>query len=132
MEKRHPGASRIALIALLILPFLLLSTTVLPAAPDDGSAKDSFKKMGRAIGKAGKEVGKSAAQAGKVVGKESRKILVSGRQGEQAGPGEGEGRGAPGHPEDAGGHGPEHRVAQAGAGPPGRAGGGEEPGRLRR
>ena len=78
MEKRHPGVSRIVLIALLILPFLLLSTTVLPAAPDDGSAKDSLKKMGRAIGKAGKEVGKSAAQAGKVVGKESRKIWYRG------------------------------------------------------
>jgi len=80
MEKRHPGSGRVILIALLLPLFLSLSTAALPAAPGDDSAKDSIKKMGRAIEKAGKEVGESAAQAGKVVGKESQKIWYRGVQ----------------------------------------------------
>lgn len=80
MEKRHPGAGRFALVALLLLPLLDLSTTVLPAAADGGTAGDSIQKMGRAIEKAGKEAGKSAAQAGKAVAKESRKIWYRGVQ----------------------------------------------------
>jgi hypothetical protein len=80
MEKHHLSARQITLFILLALLALLLSTTVLSAASDDGSVKDSFKKMGRAIGQAGKEVGRSAAAAGKAVGRESEKVWYRGVQ----------------------------------------------------
>lgn len=78
MRKRHRPASRIAVITLLILLILFLTSTALSAAPADGSVKESFKKMGKAIGQAGKEVGKSAAKAGKTIGKESQKVWYRG------------------------------------------------------
>lgn len=78
MEKRHRARPRIALFLLLSLLILLLSTTTLSALPKDDSVKGSFKKMGKAIGQAGKEVGKSAAQAGKAVGKEAQKVWYRG------------------------------------------------------
>jgi len=63
-----------------VAPVLLLCSTLQLAASDDGSVKGSFKKMGKAIGQAGKEVGHSAAQAGRVVGRESQKIWYRGVQ----------------------------------------------------
>jgi hypothetical protein len=80
MEKHHSGARRIAIVTLLVLLALLLSTTALSAYAADDSVKGSFKKMGKAIGQAGKQVGRSAAAAGKVVGHESQKIWYRGVQ----------------------------------------------------
>jgi len=80
MEKHHPGARRIAIVTLLVLLALLLSTTALSASAGDDSVKGSFKKMGKAIGQAGRQVGRSAAAAGKVVGRESQKIWYRGVQ----------------------------------------------------
>jgi hypothetical protein len=80
MEKHHPGARRIAIVTLLVLLALLLSTTALSAAAGDDSVKGSFKKMGKAIGQAGRQVGRSAAAAGKAVGHESQKIWYHGVQ----------------------------------------------------
>jgi hypothetical protein len=80
MERRHPSARRIALFILLALLALLLSTTVLSAASGDESIKDSFKKMGKSIGRAGKQVGKSFAEAGRTVGRESERVWYRGVQ----------------------------------------------------
>ena len=78
MGKRRPGAPWIVLAVLMALSIALLSARPLAAASADDSVKDSFRKMGKAVGKAGKEVGKSAAEAGKAVGRESQKIWYRG------------------------------------------------------
>ena len=46
----------------------------------EDSVKDSFKKMGKAVGQAGKTVGKEAAQAGRAIGRESKKVWYRGVQ----------------------------------------------------
>ena len=54
---------------------------VLPAdLRAEESLKDSFKKMGKAVGQAGKAVGKEAAQAGRTIGRESKKVWYRGVQ----------------------------------------------------
>jgi len=63
----------------IVLSLALLAALGAPAFGDD-SMKDSFKKMGKAVGQAGKDLGHSAAQAGRAIGRESQKVWYRGVQ----------------------------------------------------